>query len=137
MTPPVCFLQALAILVQLEGVKFGRRVGSVLPLVAASLHKGLRSMDQQQQQTGADEEDEAAVAGWQEVYACLLLLERLATVLPTQVCCPTRPLLCNYTLSSHTKLCGGGVALCHILLYYAKLVVKGCYLQVLAYEEEG
>lgn len=122
MTPPVCFLQALAILVQLEGVKFGRRVGSVLPLVAASLHKGLRSMDQQQQQTGADEEDEAAVAGWQEVYACLLLLERLATVLPTQVCCPTRPLLCNYTLSSHTKLCGGGCC----LVSHLALLCKAC-----------
>lgn len=78
-------LQAVGILAQLEGMKFGRRIGSVLPLVAACLHKGVRSM--QQEEAGAGEGDEAVLQGWQEVYACLLLLERLATGLPTQVCC--------------------------------------------------
>ena len=83
----MCFSQALGILVQLEGMKFGRRVGSVLPLVAACLHKGVRSMEQQQEETGVGEGDGPELKGWQEVYACLLLLERLATGLPTQVCC--------------------------------------------------
>lgn len=78
-------------------MKFGRRIGSVLPLVAACLHKGVRSMEQQEQETGGGEGAEPALQGWQEVYACLLLLETLATGLPTQVCCNLEPYCAKYT----------------------------------------
>lgn len=81
---PFC-LQALGVLAQLEAAKFGRRVASILPLLAASLHKGVQVMDSQHEVTDAGGEDESAAAGWQEVYACLLLLERIAAVVPTQV----------------------------------------------------
>lgn len=80
-----CHVQALGILVLLEGPKFGRRVASVTPLIAACLHKGLQPMEQDQEEVDADQEAESAVTGWQEVYACLLLLEKLATLLPSQV----------------------------------------------------
>ena len=76
-------LQALGILVQLEGTRFGRRVGSTLPLLAASLHKGVQAAEEEQ--ADARGEDESVVAGWQEVYACLLLLERMASSVPAQV----------------------------------------------------
>lgn len=79
-------MQALGILVQLEGPKFGRRVASVRPLIAACLHKGV-SLEQDQDVAQAGEQAESAVTGWQEVYACLLLLEKLATLLPSQVSC--------------------------------------------------
>ena len=80
-------MQALGILVQLEGPKFGRRIVSVTPLIAACLHKGVQSMEREQEETDVGEEAESAMTGWQEVYACLLLLEKLATVLPSQVSC--------------------------------------------------
>ena len=88
-----CHVQALGILVQLEGPKFGRRVASVLPLVAACLHNGVCSMEQDQDVTDAGEQAESAVTGWQEVYACLLLLEKLATFVPNQVSCIDCPWL--------------------------------------------
>ena len=87
---PTCCVQALGILVQLEGVKFGRRVASVLPLIAACLHKGVGWMEQDQDMTDAGQEEaESAVTGWQEVYACLLLLEKLHHLLPSQVSEPS------------------------------------------------
>lgn len=83
---PTCPVQALGILVQLEGPKFGRRVPAVLPLIAACLHKGVGSMEQASDMTDAGQEEaESAVTGWQEVYACLLLLEKLTHQLPSQV----------------------------------------------------
>ena len=89
-------MQALGILVQLEGVKFGRRVPAVLPLIAACLHKGVGSMEQDQDMTDAGQEDaESAVTGWQEVYACLLLLEKLTNQLPSQVSEPSQLDLCG------------------------------------------
>ena len=42
-------------------------------------------MEKDQEVTDGGQEDASAVKGWQEVYACLLLLERLAITLPTQV----------------------------------------------------
>ena len=80
-------MQALGILVQVEGNKFGRRVASVTPLIAACLRKGVRSLEQDQDVTDAGEQVESEATGWQEVYACLLLLEKLATLLPSQVSC--------------------------------------------------
>lgn len=44
-------------------------------------------MKQEQDVIDAGEQAESAVTGWQEVYACLLLLEKLATLLPSQVSC--------------------------------------------------
>ena len=88
----VCYLlQALGLLVQVEGVRFSRRVPTILPLLLSSLQKGVQTIDSEQELIQSDEEDLAtrAVSGWQEVYACLLLLERLAITLPTQVCAPT------------------------------------------------
>lgn len=89
-------MQALGVLVQLEGVKFGRRLPAVLPLIAACLHKGVGSMEQDQDMTDAGQEDaESAVTGWQEVYACLLLLEKLTNQLPSQVSEPSQLDLCG------------------------------------------
>ncbi|KAL0044331.1 hypothetical protein WJX82_000142 [Trebouxia sp. C0006] len=79
--------QALGILVQVEGAKYGRRVPAVLPLLASSLQKGVQSMEEEQELSQQDAEDESSgrLPGWQEVYACLLFLERLANTTPTQV----------------------------------------------------
>ncbi len=83
-------LQALGILVQVEGAKYGRRVPAVLPLLASSLQKGVQSMEEEQELSQQDAEDESSgrLPGWQEVYACLLFLERLANTTPTQVSLP-------------------------------------------------
>ena len=77
----------MGILVQVEGAKYGRRVPAVLPLLASSLQKGVQSLEEEQKlsQQGADDESSGSLPGWQEVYACLLLLERLASTTPTQV----------------------------------------------------
>ena len=77
-------MQAMGILVQLEGAKFAKRVASLLPLLDSSLYKGVQSMGIDV--VNEDGEDESAVTGWQEVYACLSLLERIAAVVPAQVC---------------------------------------------------
>ncbi|KAL0035339.1 hypothetical protein WJX77_001780 [Trebouxia sp. C0004] len=79
--------QALGILVQVEGAKYGRRVPAVLPLLASSLQKGVQFMEEEQELGQQDAEDESSgrLPGWQEVYACLLLLERLANTTATQV----------------------------------------------------
>ncbi len=80
-------MQALGILVQVEGAKYGRRIPAVLPLLVSSLQKGVQSMEEEQELSQQDAEDESSgrLPGWQEVYACLLLLERLASTTPTQV----------------------------------------------------
>ena len=77
----------MGILVQVEGAKYGRRVAAVLPLLASSLQKGVQSMEEEQELGQQDAEDESSnrLPGWQEVYACLLLLERLANTTPSQV----------------------------------------------------
>ncbi|KAL0018407.1 hypothetical protein WJX79_009395 [Trebouxia sp. C0005] len=79
--------QALGILVQVEGARFGRRAPAILPLLASSLQKGVQSMEEEQELSQQDAEDMSSgrLPGWQEVYACLLLLERLANTTPTQV----------------------------------------------------
>jgi hypothetical protein len=47
-------------------------------------------MEEEQELSQQDAEDESSgrLPGWQEVYACLLLLERLANTTPTQVSLP-------------------------------------------------
>lgn len=85
-----CPLQALGILAQVEGSRVGRRVPALLPLLATSLQKGVQSMEDEQELSQQDGEDESPgrLSGWQEEYACLLLLERLAITVPTQVGSP-------------------------------------------------
>ncbi len=89
--PVASLLQALGLLVQVEGTKFGRRVPAILPLLATSLQKGVQSMEDDQEMSQHEGEDgsTASVSGWQELYACLLLLERIAITVPNQVrSCP-------------------------------------------------
>ncbi len=79
----------MGILVQVEGAKYGRRVPAALPLLASSLEKGVQSMEEEQELSqDAEDESSGRLPGWQEVYACLLLLERLANTTPTQVSPP-------------------------------------------------
>ena len=77
-------LQALGTLVDVEGVRFGRRVAVLVPLLNASLKKAVQSMEADVELSQHDE-SASCVPGWQEVYACLLLLERLAITVPAQV----------------------------------------------------
>ena len=60
---------------------------ALLPLLVASLKKGLQSARVHHELNQTEEDDEAVthVLGWQEVYACLLLLEKLALVVASQV----------------------------------------------------
>ena len=72
----------------------GRRVPALLPLLTTSLQKGVQSMEDEQELSQQDGEDESSgrLSGWQEEYACLLLLERLAVTVPAQV---SPPVLCS------------------------------------------
>jgi len=74
----------LGILAEQEGRRFGRRMPAALPPLAALLAgaaagaaaAAASGMEDGQQE--AEESALAAAAGWQEAYAGLLLLERLA-----------------------------------------------------------
>lgn len=81
------FVQSLSILVSVEQTKFSRRVPALLPLLTAVLQKGVQfaQTEQESEQTRNDAEATACVSGWQEVYACLLLLEKIALMTPSQV----------------------------------------------------
>ena len=78
---------------QLEGSKFGRRVPLLLPLLARALKQEAQAAgDGDSSQIRPDDESaETRLSDWQEAYSCLLLLERLATAVPSQVRLPALP----------------------------------------------
>ena len=73
---------------QLESSKFGRRVPVLLPLLARTLKQEAQATgegDFNEHRTDDGDSAETRLSDWQEAYACLLLLERLANAVPSQV----------------------------------------------------
>ena len=70
--------QALGLLADVEGKRFGRRVPAVLPPALALLHSHIAASEGGDCADDVDGENAVHVArGWQQAYTALLLLEKI------------------------------------------------------------